>query len=124
MKGEAGVSIYMDEKHHYDMAVRRGDHGVEYVSRICIGGMTDEQCQAAEGDGCVHMEIQSYRDRYVMTVKEDDCVCFERQMASKYLSSEVAGGFTGVFFGLYACGHEDGKEWSEFTDFKLVFFHD
>ena len=26
-----------------------------------------------------------------------------------------------IFFGLYAYDYEDGKQWSEFTDLKLVF---
>ncbi len=131
--GEAGVSIYMDENHHYDLAVRCGGDGMEYVSRICIGGMMDEQCRAADmadmaesadaadRETSVRMEIQFFRDHYLMTVKAGDIICLERQMAGKYLSSEVAGGFTGVFFGLYAYDYEDGKQWSEFTDLKLVF---
>lgn len=120
-KGEAGVSIYMDEKHHYDMAVRRGDHGMEYVSRVCIGQMTDERCQTADGENDIYIEIQSFRDHYMMRIGDGEGVCLERQMESKYLSSEVAGGFTGVLYGLYAYYGEDENQWSEFTDFKLVY---
>lgn len=39
---------------------------------------------------------------------------------TKYLSSEVAGGFTGVFIGLYACS-KNSPNIAEFKNFKCQY---
>ncbi|WP_347916122.1 hypothetical protein, partial [Clostridium saudiense] len=39
---------------------------------------------------------------------------------TRYLSSEVAGGFTGVVIGLYACA-SNSFNYAEFTNFKCMY---
>lgn len=120
LSGEAGVSIYMDEKHHYDIAARLQGGKLEYISRICIGGIIEEINAYGTGDRkTVRIEIRSSRDKYILQIKENNRVCLEKEMESKYLSSEVAGGFTGVLFGLYAYNEDDDKQWCEFKNFRL-----
>lgn len=70
------------------------------------------------------LSVYSERNKYSMQIKTEGKIRIERQMESKYLSSEVAGGFTGVLFGLYAFNQqndlEEKNKWCKFTEFSLV----
>ncbi|MCI8563675.1 MAG: hypothetical protein HFH69_09155, partial [Lachnospiraceae bacterium] len=39
---------------------------------------------------------------------------------TRYLSTEVASGFTGVMIGFYAVNPAESKEWSRFTALSIV----
>jgi alpha-N-arabinofuranosidase len=54
----------------------------------------------------VHLRIDASADAYAFAFQSGSRPWRElARGATRYLSSEVAGGFTGVFFGLYATGH-------------------
>lgn len=36
-QGEAGITLYMDENHHYDLAIRQGGSGYEVIERLNVG---------------------------------------------------------------------------------------
>lgn len=78
----------MDENHHYDLAIRKIENGYEVIKRLNIGDIKSE-------DEEINLGIAKTR----------------------YLYSEVAGGFTGVIIGLYTHG-ESCYNYSEFTNFE------
>lgn len=86
--GEVGITLYMDENHHYDLAIRKIENGYEVIKRLNIGDIKSE-------DEEINLGIAKTR----------------------YLYSEVAGGFTGVIIGLYTHG-ESCYNYSEFTNFE------
>ena len=114
-EGETGVSIFMDEQHHYDVAVCCGKD-IEYVIRICIGGIKEEIKVRGESKD-VTIKVCAQRERYALSIVSPQGVRVEKEMASKYLSSEVAGGFTGVLFGLYAINKSESDAWNTFSKF-------
>lgn len=125
--GEAGVTIYMDERHHYDVAVVKNAERAELLIRLCIGGITEEKRIKMEKNEKIdkaELIVYSERNKYSMQIKTEGKIRIEHQMESKYLSSEVAGGFTGVLFGLYAFNQqndlEEKNKWCKFTEFSLV----
>lgn len=131
---EAGVTLYMDSRHHHEMAVLRDREGLRLIKRrttgdmqyvekeLLIGGLPEEAASSSgsgEGAGirlAVTAAVSEYRMRAYWDGKEYDLGA----VAAKYLSSEVAGGFTGVMFGLYAVG--EGQ--AEFKDFSCEFLDD
>lgn len=114
---EAGVTFYMDESQHYDLAKISGGDRRKVILRLHVGDAESiaGELELPEGEGTdipAELEVVSTAEKY-------DFYCYiggERKFLgsarTKYLSSEVAGGFTGVVMGLYAVD-ADGR-WAEF----------
>ena len=100
---EAGVTLLMDEDHHYDVGVVGGeDTGREAIVRLYIGDAIDVVARRPVGE-CVTLGVDAEAQRYEFLVDGEPVA----DARPKYLSTEVAGEFTGVFVGLYATG--DGQ---------------
>lgn len=115
---EAGITFYMDENQHYDLSLVQEKGERKAVLRLRIG---DAACIAntvdlPEGMEKVEFLVVSNPDRYEFYCMVDGEKKFLGSARTKYLSSEVAGGFTGVLMGLYAVD-EDGK-WAEFEELE------
>lgn len=111
---EAGITVYMDASHHYDLYV---NDSKQAVLRFSIGCISKEmETVALTGDKAAFViEAEEYGYHfYVVTDNEKIKLGYAD---SKYLSSEVAGGFTGVVLGLYAV--DEAGNWAEFTEFTL-----
>jgi len=96
---EAGVALVMDEQHHYALGVVGGDRR-EAVVRLRIGDATDEVARRPVEES-VTLGIDAEAERYRFHVDGDELAAAR----AKYLSTEVAGGFTGVVVGPYATGN-------------------
>ncbi|MBO6230302.1 MAG: family 43 glycosylhydrolase [Ruminiclostridium sp.] len=111
--GEAGITLYHDENEHYDIAVRKTENGFEAVLRLNIGGIKHEQAKAYLGGGALNISISADHMGYVFTANG-----FMLGSAyTKYLSSEVCGGFTGTVIGLYAVGGNN----AEFSELEIKY---
>ena len=113
--GEAGVTMYMTEDEHYDLAVRRGAEGYEAVLKLNIGGIKHLQNAVKLTAGSAKLLVRSDGLQYLFYVVGPDGEKFLGSAQTKYLSSEVAAGFTGVVMGLYAIGGQQ----AEFTEFAV-----
>ncbi len=119
--GEAGLTLYMDELHHYDLAVVQDQDGCRVIERLNIGDVKSVEHTAKLNDQQeATLIIKSAPERYSFFLQQADGVELPLGTAhTKYLSSEVAGGFTGVLIGLYACGEGATAEFTEFAcDYK------
>ena len=132
--GEAGVTAYMDENSHYELAVRKiGDTeeaadncvgcapipGAEYeaVCRLNIGGIHHIAGRLALEKPEAELRLVSDNWGYRFSVLSDGGEQTLGRGDARYLSSETCGGFTGVVFGLYAYGSGASKNTAVFTDF-------
>ena len=101
------MTLYMDELHHYDICVTNNATGYEALLRLNIGGIRHVQTTIPLTDGSTHLVIEAdsmeYRF-YLMSGTENPQKIKLGSAYTKYLSSEVASGFTGVVAGLYAIG--------------------
>lgn len=113
-EGEAGVTVYMCETEHYDAAVRRTGNGWEAVLKLNIGDIKHIQKFVQIRSGNAKIIIRSDSMRYYFAVQTNGRTIELGDAASKYLSTEVAGGFTGVLTGLYAVG-QNRAEFSNFS---------
>ncbi len=115
---EAGITFYMDESQHYDLSlvqekgVRKAALRLRIGDAACIANTVD----LPEGMEKVEFSVVSNPNRYEFYCMVDGEKKFLGSARTKYLSSEVAGGFTGVLMGLYAVD-EDGK-WAEFEELE------
>lgn len=98
--GEAGVTVYMCEDEHYEVALRKTDSGFEAVLKLNIGGIKHIQTAVPVASGSAKLRITA--DNLFYNFYVGDIHLGSGQ--TKYLTSEVSGGFTGVVIGLYSMG--------------------
>jgi alpha-N-arabinofuranosidase len=105
---EAGLAVRMNERHHYEIFVTLRGGTLSVVLRRVIGSLRAEvACEPlpSSDHGWV-LAVQAERGNYVFCygLSEHEL----RPLGSgetRYLSTEVAGGFTGVYFAMYATGN-------------------
>ncbi len=102
---EAGLTVLMNERHHYEIGLRRIDGQRHVIVRRRIGSLVAVVAQAAIPDGPVILGIQADQEQYQFFYSA--AAHEPTTLASgetRYLSTEVAGGFTGVYMGMYVQG--------------------
>ncbi len=106
---EAGLVVRMNERHHYEIFVTQRAGQPSVVLRRRIGSLQAEVgCQTLsprEASRLV-LAIEADRDRYVFSYGASENEL--RRLGegeTRYLSTEVAGGFTGVYLAMYASGN-------------------
>ncbi|GAK40511.1 glycoside hydrolase family 43 protein [Paenibacillus urinalis] len=113
--GEAGITLYMDENHRYDLAIRQCEQGYEVIERLNIGDIKAIQTTIPLPDSNhATLIVEAVHERYSFFLQQGDQQIPLGTAQTKYLSSEVAGGFTGVVIGLYACGKDASAEFTKF----------
>lgn len=117
-RGEAGITLYMDEFEHYDIALRRGAFGHEAVLKLNIGNIRHVQSIVPVSGDNIRLIIRSDSMQYHFYVWDNGREIFLGDAYTKFLSSEVAGGFTGVVIGLYAVGNHNR---AEFTNLECTY---
>ncbi len=116
LDGEGGITMYMDEREHYEVAIRKTDSGYEAILRLNIGGIRHIENSVPLSDGNAELIVRSDNYNYNFFVKENDKEIHLGCGGTKYLSSEVCEGFTGVITALYAVGGT-----AEFTQFRCEY---
>ncbi len=111
--GEGGLTLFMAETEHYDVAVRKTESGYEAVLKLNIGSIKHTEKVVPLSSGNAKLVVHASHYTYNFGVESDGVYTELGFGFTKYLSSEVAGGFTGVVIGLYAIGGT-----SKFTDFE------
>ncbi len=115
---EAGLTVIMNERHHYEISLRRIDGKRQVLVRRRIGSLVAVVAQAAVEDGVVLLHIQAdhdqYRFFYSIATQEPQYLAAGE---TRYLSTEVAGGFTGVYLGMYVQGTVPG--YFDWFDYKI-----
>ena len=112
---EAGLSVRMDEGHHYDVALDDG----RVVVNARIGPLQAVVAHAPAPAGPVVLTIETRQD-----ILAPDQVCLGMEaggetrvlarLDGRYLSTEVAGGFIGRVIGMYAVGGDAAFDWFDY----------
>lgn len=120
--GEAGVAVRMDEQHHYAVFVAGDEIGV----RARIGPLSEVVARHPRPGGAVVLGIDT-----TPAASEPDVLHlgFEApdgrfqvlaELPGRYLSTEVATGFTGRIVGIYATATTARFDWFELGEFTTV----
>ncbi len=124
---EAGLSVYMNPDHRYEIGVGRANGRRQVFVRQRIGRYLEAVTAQAPVDESTPIVLQveatptEYRFSFGTVPAGSAAAQSLRALGSaesRYLSSEVAGGFTGVFIGLYATGN--GQPVSAPAQLRLV----
>lgn len=114
--GEGGITMYMNEKEHYEIAVRKTESGFECILRLNIGGIKHIQNSVPVVSGDNRLIVRADNYNYTFIAEKDGEEIVLGCGMTKYLSSEVGEGFTGVINALYAVNGT-----AEFTEFRCEY---
>lgn len=133
---EAGLSVLMNERHHAEIAVTR-EHGMrQAIVRRTIGSLSVVVARhPLPPQGPVELEVAAVTPRvagmpsqwapeepyYAFSVAVEGRKFLLAKAEMRYLATEVAGGFTGVYIGLYATGN--GRPCGAPADFESFWYH-
>ena len=114
---EAGITAFSNEKHHYDLFITKEGNKRFLKFRVKIGNMEHIVKNIEIPEGEIVLSILGTEEWYSFGFKAGNSPDFIElgKMETKYLSSEVAGGFTGVYLGMYSTGN--GEKCKKFADF-------
>lgn len=115
--GEAGLTAYMCENEHYDIALRKSEEGYEAILKLNIGGIKHIQTIFPLSAPYAKLVIRADHFNYNFYLVTEECEHFLGSGSAKYLTSEVSGGFTGVILALYAVGENTAR----FTKFRCKY---
>jgi beta-xylosidase len=121
-EGRGGLAVRLDEEHHYEIEVTPGE--VRVLSRV--GPFRSQVASRATGAGPVVLRIETAVTGQVSDARqgpdtvslgiEDPRGAFTALAAldGRYLSTEVAGGFTGRVIGMYAAAGTVHFDWFDY----------
>ena len=104
---EAGLVVRMNERHHYEIFLTRRSGLPSIVLRRRIGSLRAEvACQPLSSDDSRQvLAIDADKDKYSFSYGRSESELRPLgEGETRYLSTEVASGFTGVYFAMYATG--------------------
>jgi len=117
---EAGISVYMEYHSHYDLFVRQNkDKSRSVVLRYKLGELEHiEKEMPLNSKGNIELNIKSDINFYYFGYTENGIYHELGKMNTRYLSSETAGGFTGVVLGLYSVSASTQSK--AYADFRYI----
>jgi xylan 1,4-beta-xylosidase len=122
---EAGLTVWMDDRLHYDVAVADG----RVTVRARIGPLVQEVASADAPHAeavvlAIHIDDDERgQDPDILTLGFDDEHGAFTALASlpgRYLSTEVAAGFTGRVIGMFAVGGTAAFDWFDYEPLHVT----
>jgi alpha-N-arabinofuranosidase len=119
---EAGLTVRANEENHYDLVLAASEGRRVVRLRTRVKGVTTVVGEAQAGDGRLVLFVEATPDAYELGFHPDSGK--RRVLGSAKtapLSSELAGGFTGAVFGLFATSRTETRgtpadfDWFELT---------
>ena len=115
---EAGLTVYMCTSSHYDASVRKRNGKLFLALTYKLNRLEHTEKEISLESSVVYLRTAGNKDTYSFSWSADG-VSFDKlgEMDASYLSSETAGGFTGVYLALYAQSNPDGGAAGGYADF-------
>lgn len=107
---EAGLSVFHMPDGHYDIFIRQKGSKREVVLRYVLGKIVHEEKTAILSNGNVQLRVEAHKSTYTFSYQQEGSYKELGTVETKFLSSEVLGGFVGVFIGVFAAGNEANAE--------------
>ncbi|SDG85800.1 glycoside hydrolase family 43 protein [Chitinophaga filiformis] len=121
---EAGITLMQNNTHHYDLLLKRKNGKYVVQLRVMVGSLSYIAAEQAVDDNKVNFRVKGSPLTYTFSYLNRKKGKYEelKKLDTRYLSTEVAGGFTGVMIGLYATsnGHKTtSKAYFDWFDYKV-----
>jgi alpha-N-arabinofuranosidase len=122
---EAGLTLIQNNTHHYDLRLKlnKNNHQKVIQLRVRAGSIDYIAFEQPVNNHDIELKIEGAPLYYTFYYKEAGTDQYKKlgTMDTRYLSTEVAGGFTGVMIGMYAssAGKQTGtKAWFDWFEYK------
>lgn len=121
---EAGLTIYLSENFHYDIAISKKQGKKCIVFKRSIASLKDEKVFDLPENKPVILEIRANQLYYYFFYEIDNKKVEVGKGETFLLTTEVGGRFTGNYFGLYATGNGQDTltpayfDWFEYIRYK------
>ncbi|MEH7493311.1 glycoside hydrolase family 43 protein [Neobacillus niacini] len=114
---EAGLTVFMNERFHYEIALGIREGVKKVFVRRRIGSLWKVESEHVYGQADIILSVQADAKNYTFSYQQSggESTILNAGECS-LLSTEVAGGFTGVYFGLYASGNGRNTSTPAFFD--------
>jgi len=119
---EAGLVIRGNDKNHYDFVITLSDEKRVILFREYLKDNVVKTNHKVIPDGDVILQIRATELQYQFLIQQEGKIpTMIATSLTKNLSTEVIGGFTGVFIGMYASGNgQDNQNPADFDWFEYV----
>ena len=110
----------MNNKSHYDLLLKQTSNGKRsIVLRYRLGELTHTATEINIPKGKVYLQVKGDADFYSFAYSIDGSFFHKlNKMNVCYLSSETAGGFTGIYLSLFVTSqNEHSKAFADFDKF-------
>lgn len=119
---EAGLSL-VNESQHFDLITKRKGKAQVVYAQFTFGSVIYKSEEITLKNGAVDLKIEGKGSRFYFYYAQGGEFNEIDSVDARYLSTELVGGFTGVYVGLYATGN--GKQSSETAIFDYFdYFED
>lgn len=106
--GEAGISVYMDPNHHFDLALQKKEQKTSLFLRKTVGDICQELEPISIDSDELLLKVTGDTRYYSFYVSIKNQEFFIGKSLIKHLATEVADSlFTGVYLGIYVYGEQD-----------------
>lgn len=109
---ESGITVFMNNRSHYDLFIKEGEDGKRtLVLRYRLGVFNPIAREVVIPRGDIHLQVRGDKDYYSFLYSTDG-INFNMldKMDVRYISTETAGGFTGIYLGLFAIGAKPSSQ--------------
>lgn len=115
---EAGLTVLIDNQHHCEVAIAlRGGRRTAIVRRRIGTLVAEVACEPLPDEPAVVLWIKADRTHYAFGFQTSGGAATTLARGeTRYLSTEVAGGYTGVYLGIYATGRGTASDNAAFFD--------
>ncbi|MDR2805491.1 MAG: glycoside hydrolase family 43 protein [Dysgonamonadaceae bacterium] len=120
---EAGITLIQNNTHHYDLLLKKSDKQTIVQLRVRIGSLSYIAAEQTVSDNKVLLKIEGSPYQYTFYFADAKGQKYTElsRLDTRYLSTEVAGGFTGVMIGLYASSNgkpSEAKAYYEWFEYQ------
>jgi alpha-N-arabinofuranosidase len=116
----AGVTVYKDHLHHYDCCMVRVNGQNLWQLKARIGPLKQVIAETPATATAVMFCVETNEFTYRFSLEAGDETQPLGELDARYLSTEVSGGFTGVFFAMFAVsGNGQDAAPADFDWFEL-----
>lgn len=121
---EAGITLVQNNTHHYDLLLKKVKGQYIIQLRVQAGSLSYIAAEKAIKGNSVKFKIEGTPLQYSFFYSDTENGDYNElgKLDTRYLSTEVAGGFTGVMIGLYASSNgkaSKAKAYYDWFDYEV-----
>ena len=108
---QAGLTVFMDARSHYDIYLSKSESGYTINVDYWLNSIYHKEASLEIIGNSALLRITGNTNTYSFSYSTDNGKTFNNlgYADTRYLSSETAGGFTGIMLGLYCTGKGNPK---------------